>query len=207
MPGGSRRRRATNRSGARLLAGADVLLLSVGRLQARKGHDLVLRALARLAPGDPRVRYVVIGDGPERQRLEQLARQLRVADRVAWAGIVATHELPACYASADVFVHPNRVEGADFEGFGIVFLEAAASGLAAIGGRSGGVPEAIEDGRTGLLVSGTDAEELARAIVRLAGDAAARRLMGEAGRARALQEFSWERAARRVAEIEEEILR
>jgi phosphatidyl-myo-inositol dimannoside synthase len=186
----------------RLLRGRDVLLLSVGRLQARKGHDLVLRALARLGPDGPRVRYVVVGRGPEAERLRQLARELGVDDRIEWVDELADADLPAWYASADLFVHPNRVEGTDFEGFGIVFLEAAASGLVAIGGRSGGVPEAIEDGRTGLLVSGNDAEELARAIARLAGDAAARRLMGEAGRARAVQDFSWERAARRVAEIE-----
>ena len=186
----------------RLLKDSEVLVLAVGRLQARKGHDLMLRALARLPPGAPRLRYLVVGDGPERSRLAQLARELRVDDRVEWVGHLAEPDLPAWYASADVFAHPNRVEGTDFEGFGIVFLEAAASALPAIGGNSGGVPEAVEDGRTGLLVSGNDPDELAQALAMLAGDEARRRAMGEAGRARAVREFSWDRAARQVAEIE-----
>ena len=87
----------------------------------------------------------------------------------------------------------------DVEGFGIVFLEAAASGKPAVGGRSGGVPEAVADGVTGLLVGGTDAEELATTIARLMDSEALRRSLGEAGRARAVREFGWESAAQRVS--------
>jgi phosphatidylinositol alpha-1,6-mannosyltransferase len=186
-----------------LLPRGGSVLLTVGRLQARKGHDLVLRALAQPAAGS--WTYVVIGDGPERARLEGLARDLGIGDRVRFLGQVDPADLPACYASADLFAHPNRVEGADFEGFGIVFLEAAASGLAVIGGRSGGVPEAVADGRTGVLVSGTDAEELARVLGDLAANPDRRADMGRAGRQRAIEDFTWDRAARQVEAIERDI--
>ena len=100
---------------------------------------------------------------------------------------------------------PNRAEGSDVEGFGIVFLEAAAAGRPTIGGSSGGVSEAVEDGVTGLLVSGTDAEELARAIHRLATSPELRHKMGTAGRERVLKGFTWERAALQVARLHQRL--
>jgi phosphatidylinositol alpha-1,6-mannosyltransferase len=174
-----------------------VLFLSVGRLQRRKGHDTVIRAMAELT--DLPVGYLIAGDGPTRADLEQQARALGIIDRVVFLGVVDDAALPGLYAASDVFVMPNRQEGVDFEGFGIVFLEAAASGRPAIGGRSGGVAEAIEEGVTGLLVDGQDAQELATAMRRLASDAALRARHGDAGRARVLSEFSWERGAAKLA--------
>ncbi len=170
------------------------VLLTVGRLQRRKGHDLVLSALARLDG----VRWLVAGEGEERPRLERLAAELGVADRVVFAGTVPSEDLPAFYGACDVFVHPNRVDGRDVEGFGIVFLEAAACARPAIGGDSGGVPEAVADGETGLLVSGTDAEELARAIRLLVSRPDERQRLGRAGRARIETRFAWDQAARRA---------
>jgi phosphatidylinositol alpha-1,6-mannosyltransferase len=195
---GDLRRRLTN-------GDDEIVLLSVGRLQTRKGHDLVLKAMAALGPAGARLRYVVAGDGDEAGRLQRFAAELGVASRVTFLGTVPGDELPAYYAAADVFVLPNRIERGDFEGFGIVFLEAAAAGLPVIGGRSGGVPEAIDEGKTGLLVSGADAEELAQAIRSLADDANLRRTLGEAGRARVLREFTWARAAERVNQIDLEV--
>lgn len=190
---------------ARLAAPDEIVLLCVGRLQRRKGHDLVLEALAR--PGASRaMRFVIVGDGEERDRLERMARELGVATQVTFTGAVPSADLPAYFAAADVFVHPNRIDGQDFEGFGIVFLEAAAAGLPTIGGTTGGAPEAVVDGVTGLLVSGTDADELQRAMTRLAADPAIRREMGAAGRARALRDFSWERAAAQVAQVHTRVL-
>jgi phosphatidylinositol alpha-1,6-mannosyltransferase len=118
---------------------------------------------------------------------------------VTFIGEVAAELLPQYYAACDVFVLPNRVEQGDVEGFGIVFLEAAASGKPTVGGRSGGVPEAMADGVTGLLVGGTDVEELAATIERLMDSEPLRRSLGEAGRLRAVKEFSWESAAQRVS--------
>ncbi len=182
----------------------ELVILSVGRLQRRKGHDLMLRALAQWTEHDPAVRYLIAGDGPHRATLEADVQTLGLRDRVVFLGAVAENALPELYAASDVFAMPNRQDGVDFEGFGIVFLEAAAAGRATIGGRSGGVPEAIEDGVTGLLVEGTDATELAAALRRLA-NADVRNAMGRAGRERVLRAFTWEHGARRVAEVHERL--
>ena len=184
----------------RLAPRGDTLLLSVGRHQSRKGHDLMIQAVGHLTrQGRTSLRYVIVGDGPERARLEALVDQCGVRDYVTFVGEVSAELLPQYFAACDVFVLPNRIEQADVEGFGIVFLEAAAAGKPAIGGNSGGVPEALADGVSGLLVSGTDAEELARTVARLIDSEALRRSLGEAGRARAVREFSWESAAARVS--------
>ena len=189
----------------RLARRGELLLLSVGRLQRRKGHDLVLAALAKWAPNDPPVRYLIAGDGDQRAALEAQARSLDVQDRVVFLGAVPDSELPGLYAASDVFVMPNRVEGVDFEGFGIVFLEAAASGLPCIAGNSGGAPEAVLDGETGVLVGGADPDELARALRRLTRSADDRKRMGTAGRARVLGEFTWEHGACQLADLHDRL--
>lgn len=176
----------------------DVLFLSVGRLQRRKGHDMVLRALARLRHTVPRVRYVIVGDGPHQAQLEADAATLGVSDIVHFAGPASEADLPRWYTAADVFVMPNRSDGVDFEGFGIVFLEAAAAGLPVIGGRSGGVPEAVADEITGRLVDGQDVAQLTAAMRHFAGSSTERRRVGSRGRTRAVAEFTWECAATRV---------
>jgi phosphatidylinositol alpha-1,6-mannosyltransferase len=185
---------------------ADCVLLTVGRLQRRKGHDKTIAALATLRTEFPGLRYLIAGDGKERGRLETLASDLGVKEHVVFLGPVADEELPNLYAACDVFVMPARQDGSDVEGFGIVYLEAASVGRPTIGGRSGGVGEAIEDGTTGLLVNGDDVEELAGAIRRLAASRELRRQMGEAGRRRVLSDFQWPRAARQVDEAQADIL-
>ena len=140
----------------------ELLILSVGRLQARKGHDVAIQAIARLQRQN--CHYLIVGDGDELPRLKQLAQDAGVSSLVTFEPRITSQILPSYYAAADIFVHPNRTEGDDFEGFGLVFLEAAASGLPAIGGRSGGVPEAIAENETGLLVGGVDPDELAAAL-------------------------------------------
>jgi phosphatidylinositol alpha-1,6-mannosyltransferase len=205
-PGVDTHRFAPNAGGrtlrSRLVREGELMLLTVGRLQRRKGHDLVIQALAQLQHSGLALRYVIVGDGPEAERLKRLAVEAGVADRVSFAGEVRGDQLPAYYAASDIFVHPNRIDGFEFEGFGLVFLEAAATGVPVIGGRSGGVPEAIDDGITGLLVSGEDALELEQAIRRLAASSALRAQFGQTARARVLSKFTWQRAARQVEEID-----
>jgi phosphatidylinositol alpha-1,6-mannosyltransferase len=183
----------------------DVLLLSVGRLQRRKGHDIAIRAIAALRDALPRLRYVIAGDGEERARLEGLVAEHQVGDRVFFAGVVADADLPAYYAACDVFLLPNRVDDGDIEGFGIVFLEAAASGRPVIGGDSGGVPEAVERDLTGLLVDGANVDAVSSAIRELATSETLRKAMGVAGRRRAVDGFSWQRAAAIVSELQTRI--
>jgi len=182
---------------ARVASDDDVLFLSVGRLQRRKGHDMVLRALARLRQSVPRVRYVIVGDGPHQAQLEAEAGALDVMDIVHFVGPASDADLPGWYAAADVFVMPNRSDGVDFEGFGIVFLEAAAAGLPVIGGRSGGVPEAVADDVTGRLVDGENLEELMSAMQAYARSPDLRKTAGTRGRLRAVQQFTWDIVARR----------
>jgi phosphatidyl-myo-inositol dimannoside synthase len=190
---------------ARYAGPGELILLSVGRLQKRKGHDLMLAALAKWRPEDPPVRYLVAGGGDRREALEQQAAQLGVQNRVRFLGVVPESELPSLYAAADIFVMPNRVDGVDFEGFGIVFLEAAAAGLPCIGGRSGGAPEAVEDGETGVLVGGDNPDELAVVLRRLACSPEARSTMGARGRERVAREFTWELGARRLSDLQRQL--
>jgi phosphatidylinositol alpha-1,6-mannosyltransferase len=186
---------------ARLAPQGEPILLTVGRLQRRKGHDLVIEALASLDHRN--FHYVVVGGGEERDRLQDLAVRSGLGDRVIFVGRTGADELPAYYAASDLFVHPNRVDGSDFEGFGIVFLEAAAAAIPVIAGNSGGAPEAVADGITGVLVSGVDRDELAGAIQALLRDDARRRTLGHAARERAIGSFSWDRAAAGVRSLHE----
>jgi phosphatidylinositol alpha-1,6-mannosyltransferase len=187
---------------ARFAPNGELLLVSVGRLQRRKGHDLAIQALARCRAKLPPFHYLIVGDGHELESLQTLARERGVSDVVSFAGSVPADDLPSYFAAADIFVHPNRVvDEADFEGFGMVFLEAAAAGRPVIGGATGGVVEAVADGVTGLLVGGTEVDELAVAIETLALSAELRHRMGSAGRARVTTDFTWEAAARRVEQI------
>ncbi|MEP7304805.1 MAG: glycosyltransferase family 4 protein [Acidobacteriota bacterium] len=189
---------------ARFAGDGRILLLSVGRLQRRKGHDLAIEAVSRLGASVP-VSYLIVGDGAERAHLEGLVARHRLQDRVHFLGEVPARDLPRYYAACDIFLLPNRIDEGDVEGFGIVFLEAAATGRPTIGGRSGGVPEAVLDGETGRLVSGTDADELADVIQDLASSPEKRHAMGTAGRDRVCRSFTWERAAARVSEVHSEI--
>lgn len=174
--------------------------LTVGRLTRRKGHDHVLRALARMRRPD--LVYVVLSEGELQGELEALVRELGLQDSVRFVGAVPARELPSYYAAADLFVMANRtLPSGDVEGFGMVFLEASAAGLPVIGGRSGGVVDAVRDGETGLLVDGDSIAEIAEAIARLADDPALRTRLGAQGRAWVRRRFAWEEAARRVRAI------
>lgn len=179
------------------------ILLTVGRLQRRKGHDTTIRAVALLKNKFPRILYVIAGIGEEQARLAQLTKDLAVQPHVVFAGPVGEERLPHLYAACDLFVMPTRQDGRDVEGFGIVYLEAAATGRATIGGNNGGVPEAVEDGTTGLLVSGEDPAELADKLDLLLSDNEQRLRMGAAGRDRVCERFTWEHGARLISEIQE----
>ena len=180
------------------------VLLSVGRLIPRKGQDTVIRLLPRIAATVPDVVYCIAGEGveAERRRLRDLAAAAGVADRVRFLGEVPEGDLPALYAACDVFVMLNRtMPDGDVEGFGIVFLEANACGKPVVGGRSGGAVEAVRDGQTGFLVPEGDDDSAVTSIVRLLTDPGLRARLGEMGRRWAIKHFSWDRTARRVAQV------
>jgi phosphatidylinositol alpha-1,6-mannosyltransferase len=185
----------------------DQVILTVGNLVARKGHDLIIRALPKLLRSVPNVTYLIVGDGPYRNHLENLATELGVRNRVIFAGRVEDKDLAELYAVCDLFVMPSReqLDEKDVEGFGIVFLEAAACAKPVIGGRSGGVPEAIVDGVTGLLVDPLDSDDLSNAMTRLLTDRELANRFGQQGQLRAVNDFSWQRSAESVQEILESV--
>ena len=150
----------------------------------------------------PSLRYLIAGDGEERSRLEAMVDRLDLRHRVSFLGVVPDADLPAHYAACDIFLHPNRVDNGDIEGFGIVFLEAAAAAKPVVGGDSGGVPEAVERDVTGLLVDGSDVAAIANAIRRLALSSELRTRFGRAGRERVERLFTWQRAADAVSELQ-----
>ncbi|MDO8598541.1 MAG: glycosyltransferase [bacterium] len=145
------------------------IILSVGRLVARKGFDTLIRATSLLRRELPLAGLVIIGDGPERARLEALAR----AEHLAVRFLTTTNDtsLAAWYAACDVFaLLPRELPDGDVEGFGMVYLEAGAFGKPVVGTRSGGVPEAIHDGETGVLVPPEDPVAACAALARLLRD-------------------------------------
>ncbi len=172
------------------------ILLSVSRLVPMKGHDTVIRSLSALRERIPSVKYLIVGDGPNRRALQGLALECGVQESVIFAGQVAARELPAHYALATLFVQLSRATGQydGLEGFGLSFLEAASHGLPSIAGRSGGTPEAVEDGQSGLLVPPEDTGSFIAAASRLLRDPRERARMSEAAR-RWASAHSWRRAA------------
>jgi phosphatidylinositol alpha-1,6-mannosyltransferase len=181
----------------------DRVILSVGALVERKGHDMVIRALPRLLKTIPEVTYLIVGNGPCRGRLETLAAEAGVRDRVVFAGRMLDEQMSDIYALSNVFAMPSReiLETGTVEGFGLVFLEAAACGKPAVGGRSGGVPDAVVDGVTGLLVDPEDPGEIATALVRLLADNDLALRLGEQARLRVVSDFNWTGVADRVQGI------
>lgn len=173
------------------------ILLTVGRLVPRKGVDKVLEALPLVLKQHPEVRYVIVGDGPDRQRLQRLAQEIGVADCVIFTGRVP--DVKPYLRACDIFVLPTREERrGDIEGFGLVYLEAAAMGKPVVASPVGGAAEAVVAEQTGLFVNPFDPQEIASAVCRLLNSPELARQMGEAGRQRVLQEFTWERTALRL---------
>lgn len=186
------------------IAHAGVRLLTVARLVSRKGHLRVLEALGRLRERGELpegLEYAVVGDGPMTDLIAQRAVELGVDDLVHQRHAVRDEALPEIYRSSDVFVMPTVANQADREGFGIVYLEAAAYGLPSIGTRQLGVDEAVLDGHTGLLVPDGDIEALARAIRKLCTDAELRKTLGSAGQIRVREEFSRGRQAEKLRHL------
>lgn len=179
----------------------DKVVLFVGRLVGRKGLDTLLEAFKKVADSIPEARLEIVGDGPAFDSTKLLVTRLGLSGRVNMLGTLRGDSLSRAYARAAVFVMVPRSERRDVEGFGTVYLEAGLFSKPVIGSFSGGVPEAIEDGVTGYLVREDDPEELSRRINELLSDEAKAERMGEAGRRRALQTFSWSSGASQLLDI------
>lgn len=175
------------------------LIVGVSRLVPRKGFDTAISAVARMARARPNLELVIAGAGRDEGRLARLARDQGAP--VRFLGRVPFEDLPALYGCADVFAMlcRNRWLGLEQEGFGIVFLEAAACGVPQVAGASGGAAEAVDDGVTGLVVSDPDnVDQVVAAFERLLDDGALRASMGAAARTRAVNQFSYEVLSERL---------
>jgi len=175
----------------------------VSRLVARKGQDVLIRALPGIRARVPGARLLLVGGGPDAGRLRGLAVAHGVADAVVFAGAVDEADLAAHHAAGDVFALPCRTRGwgLDVEGLGIALLEASASGLPVVAGRSGGAPETVQEGRTGHVVYGRDLPALVEALVGLLADPARAAAMGAAGRAWMRAEWGWPARAARLSAL------
>ncbi|MHB1613906.1 MAG: glycosyltransferase family 4 protein, partial [Actinomycetes bacterium] len=182
------------------LAGRAVVVC-VSRLVPRKGQDVLIRALPQIRRRVPDAAVLLVGDGPYRPRLERLVAELRLEPHVRFTGSVPWSELPAHYDAGDVFAMPARTRrgGLDVEGLGIVYLEASATGLAVVAGDSGGAPDAVLDGRTGMVVPGRRVELVADHVAGLLADPGRAAVLGRAGREWVSAEWGWDRLAARLA--------
>ena len=179
---------------------ADPVVLSVGRLVARKGFDRVIDSLPALRAEFPTIRYEIAGSGPQRLELEQRAARLGVAAHVKFLGSVTEDELRGAYARAWCFALPVRNIDDDVEGFGIVYLEAAMASLPSVGGIDSGAADAIENGTTGLLVDGTSVVAVSEAVGGLLRDRARAEKMGSCALDRA-RSFTWERTTDQILAV------
>jgi phosphatidylinositol alpha-1,6-mannosyltransferase len=167
---------------------------------------MLIQCMPAILSQVPEAIYLIVGDGPGRARLITKVKECRLEEKVVFAGAVPDEKLPEFYAACDVFAMPSRIGtskhgGTMGEGFGIVFVEAGAMGKPVVGGRSGGIPDAVVDGVTGLLVEPTDLEQISRGIISLLLDSQLRCRMGQAGRKRAQEHFQWEIAAQNISGI------
>ncbi len=173
------------------------VLLTVGRLIKRKGVDKTLLAIARLKNIIPNLRYVIIGDGPDKQYLEDLIRELQISDIVTMINGANDEEKNQWLTTCDIFIMPTRNIEGDYEGFGIVYLEAGFFGKPVIAGNSGGVSDAVQHERNGLVVDGNNEMEIGEAIVRLYNDNMLRTKLGNQGRELSLAS-GWEQRVKAI---------
>ncbi len=179
------------------------VIISVGRLVHRKGQDKLIAALPEIKIAVPNVHLVLVGVGPHQDYLEKLAFKLNVSDCVTFIGRINYAELPKYIGLGDIFAMPSRSRffGLEVEGLGIVYLEASACGLPVVGGKSGGAPDAVLVGETGVVVDGTKPSEIADACIELLNNPELCALMGANGRAWIIENWRWEIWATKYAAL------
>ena len=180
------------------------VILTIARLDERKGHDMVIKAVPQVLHKKPNLIYLIIGKGPYEPQLKALVNSLGLNKYVEFLGeIASTEDIVRYYNVCDIFVHPNReLKSGDAEGFGLVFLEANACGKPVIGGRSGGTTEAIEHGNTGYLVNPCDVDDIASKILILLQDSSLYSEMSKKALKRVVESFTWDK---KVLEIKNKI--
>jgi phosphatidylinositol alpha-1,6-mannosyltransferase len=178
-------------------------IVCVSRLVPRKGQDMLIRALPAIRQAVEGATLVLVGGGPYLKTLQSLTHSMGVTENVIFTGSVTGADLPRYHNIGDVFAMPSRTRGGglDVEGLGIVYLEASASGLPVVAGTSGGAPETVRDGETGLVVDGRSVPQIAEAVSQLLADRTRAETMGEAGRAWVSESWRWDLMAARLQQL------
>lgn len=179
------------------------VVVCVSRLVPRKGQDVLIKAMPAILRAAPDATLLVVGDGPYRKRLEKLVDEVGIRPAVRFTGGVSWAELPAYFGAGDVFAMPCRTRrnGLDVEGLGIVYLEASAVGIPVVAGNSGGAPDAVLDGQTGLVIDGENVDAVAHTVNGLLLDPERGRTMGAAGRAWVERDWTWDATAAALTEM------
>jgi phosphatidyl-myo-inositol dimannoside synthase len=186
--------------------GNSPVIVTVGRLVKKKGHETVLRSLPAVLKHITDAKYLVVGGGPEEPRLKRLVEELGIGQAVRFTGDIPHHTLPDFYRAGDVFCMVNQQDASgDIESFGMVFIEANACGKPVIGGRSGGTTESIVDGQTGFLCNPGDNASLSEMLLLLLLNQGLRQRMGSAGLERVRNDFDWDSRARQLVEVHRRI--
>lgn len=175
-----------------------IILFSIGRLVKRKGFDKVIAAMPKVLKQAPNLIYVIAGDGPDKYYLKKLAED---KENIIFLEKITDEEKWAWLNLSDIFIMPSRQIKEDFEGFGIVYLEANLCGKPVIAGDSGGVRDAVKDKVSGLLVDPEDTNKIADAIIKLAKDKNLREKLGKQGGERVIKEFNWGKQVKKIYEI------
>ena len=176
------------------------ILLTVGGLKARKGQDLVLKAMQHITQKRDDIVYVLIGDGNWKPKLEQMAEELGVAEHALFAGSKSGDDLLAWFQACDIYVHTPKVVDLMFEGFGIVYLEASMCSKPIVAADAGGIRDAILENETGIITPSGDTEAIARAVLGLLDDPVRMQQLGQAGKDYALK-HDWSLIAKQYHEI------
>ncbi len=179
------------------------VIVSVGRLVHRKGQDTLIESMPKILEQIPDAHLLFIGEGPYKEYLVKRASELEVDHAITFIGRIQYFELPRYICVGDIFAMPSRsrLAGLEVEGLGIVYLEASACGLAVIGGKSGGAPDAVLEGETGFAVDGTSADSVAQATITLLDNPERARQMGARGRQWIIDEWRWEIWAKKFAQL------
>ena len=179
------------------------VIVSVGRLVHRKGQDTLVESMPQILSQVPDAHLLFIGEGPYKDYLVKRAAELKVSDAITFIGRIQYAELPRYICVGDIFAMPSRsrLAGLEVEGLGIVYLEASACGLAVVGGKSGGAPDAVLEGETGFAVDGTSAQAVAEAVITLLKNPERASQMGARGRQWIIDEWRWEIWSKKFAQL------
>jgi phosphatidylinositol alpha-1,6-mannosyltransferase len=173
---------------------AKKVIVCVARLVHRKGQDRLIEAMPQILRSVPNAHLLIVGEGPYRQHLVKRVNQLKIEDAVTFVGRIGYEQLPEYICVGDLFAMPSRSRfwGLEVEGLGISYLEASACGLPVIAGASGGAPDAVDEGKSGVVVSGVDNDAIAKAVIKFLNDPETSKTMGHYGRNWVVEKWRWE---------------